>query len=184
MPILEQEQMLLFFITITIIVIVTLIVLNMPGQFQGWIKPEAVCTLYADRYAYYFSDIKAAVLKHNLDIPNAEALVAGLITVESSWNENARRYEPKIRDSSYGLMQIVPSYHPECDKEKLIADPIYNIDCGVGILSKYIADCNGDVEGGLRKYNTGSCTGQTYDPQYVQKILTYKAAFETCPPLA
>jgi soluble lytic murein transglycosylase-like protein len=172
----EHEILAGILLTIAVVTIATIIVLRMPGELQASIRPDIVCPLYEDKLNYYISDIRNAVQKYGLSsyTQNPEALVAGLITVESNWREDAVSNVGAI-----GLMQILPKAHPECDKERL-TDPAYNIDCGVAILTEYIASCNGDIEQGLAKYNTGECIGRTKPPDYAQKILAYQSTFGTC----
>ena len=125
---------------------------------------------YENEYNKYAAYIDAAVKQNNLNIENPKALVAALITQESLWNERAYRNEPQINDASYGLMQIVPSYHPECNTAKIKAYDIEeSINCGVKYLSDNLKEC-GTVEKALIKYNSGNCNGKTFDAQYVNKI--------------
>ena len=68
-------------------------------------------------------------------------------------------------------MKIVPTSNPECDASKLTSYDIdENLKCGIRFLSESIQTC-GTVEGALRKYNSGSCTGTTSDPRYVNHIM-------------
>lgn len=132
----------------------------------------------------YNGIITNAVKQYPLNgVKNPVALVSALISKESSWNEKATRVEPptatRASVTSYGLMQIIPDFHLECDGAKIRDfDATENINCGVRFLSTNIRDC-GSIEGGLRKYNTGNCNGNTYDSQYVQKIMTGTSSYKS-----
>jgi hypothetical protein len=136
---------------------------------------------YVTKYNTHKDEIATALSLYPLSgVQEPQALVAALISRESGWNERAYRSEPKLNDASYGLMQIVPSLHPECDSEKIKAyDSAESIKCGVRFLGQNIKDCSGSVEGALRKYNSGSCNGNTYDPNYVNQILNSDSTFKS-----
>ena len=130
---------------------------------------SSVDSSYMTGYNKYKDKVATQLSVFPLDgVSNPQALVAALIAKESDWNERA--YNPG--DPSYGLMQIVPKSHPECDASKLTSyDVDENLKCGIRFLSGNIRACGGSVEGALRKYNSGSCSGTTSDPNYVGYIM-------------
>ena len=119
-------------------------------------------------YNQYSRTIKNAADNYlrSSGIDNPEALVAAMITKESAWNKWAINPD----DPSYGLMQIVPSWHPECDVNKITSfDVNENIRCGVAFLSREIQRC-GSIKGALKAYNSGQCKGITTG-YYAENIL-------------
>lgn len=142
------------------------------------------------------------------DSPNA--LIAAIITQESTWN-------PKIVSSggAIGLMQLLPSTAAgECnlDSSKLV-DPESNVECGVIVLSKYsqrvekaVKDAGGDLSDrtnimklSLLSYNCGigcilnaiSANGPKYEDvyphlptaenkEYAEKVLSHFSNWQNC----
>lgn len=157
----------------------------------------ATCT--EENYNRYKDKIQEAITEHKLGqyVDEPEVLVAAVISQESQWNPNAYNEN----DPSYGLMQIVPKFHSECDTAKITSyDVEENIDCGVQFLASLAQEHMDDpprtyhckpgtapsysgVDAVIRYYNGWNtrCTdedGKTIgDPYYVENV---KNGFETC----
>lgn len=89
-----------------------------------------------------------------------ESWIRAVIETESSWNPNAYRYEEKIKDASYGLMQILGKtaiglgfdgdvYHD-------LYDPATNIDLGTRDLAQLIRSYGTDFRQVYSAYNSGN----------------------------
>jgi soluble lytic murein transglycosylase-like protein len=114
--------------------------------------------------------------KYSID-PN---LIRAFIKTESNWNINAYRYEPKIKDASYGLMQVLlKSGQMITGNSKLtvaqLKDPTVNIMIG----TKYIRDLidkygTQGMDAVYAAYNAGkpfkTKLGTYVNQQYVDKI--------------
>lgn len=88
-----------------------------------------------------------------------EEWIRAVIETESSWNPNAYRWEQKINDASYGLMQILGKtaiglgfdgdvYHD-------LYDPAVNIDLGTRDLAQLIRAYGNDFRRVISAYNSG-----------------------------
>lgn len=88
-----------------------------------------------------------------------EEWIRAVIETESSWNPNAYRWEAKIGDASYGLMQILGKtaiglgfdgdvYHD-------LYDPAVNIDLGTMDLAQLIRAYGNDFRRVYSAYNSG-----------------------------
>lgn len=94
-------------------------------------------------------------------------LILAVIAVESTFKERA--LSPK---GARGLMQILPSAHPETVKklggEHVLFDPEKNISAGSGILVHYLSRSRGDLSKALLRYN-----GSLKDPRsgYARRVL-------------
>jgi len=89
-----------------------------------------------------------------------ESWIRAVIETESSWNPNAYRYEDRIKDASYGLMQILGKtaiglgfdgdvYHD-------LYDPALNIDLGTRDLAQLIRSYGTDFRRVYSAYNSGN----------------------------
>jgi len=107
-------------------------------------------------YNQYDEIIMAASVNYGVEVP----LIKAVIMTESSFQPNAYRPEPAIKDGSYGLMQVLfrtavslgfpndPSQH-----QKLF-DPQINIDLGTKLRSQLQARYT-DVDEIYAAYNAG-----------------------------
>lgn len=93
------------------------------------------------------------------DIPSG--LILAIIKTESQFNPAAKRYEPKLKSHSLGLMQVMANYwvnSPTCPNikhESDLLDPDKNIGCGSKILSNLLNQYASTHEA-LIAYNGGS----------------------------
>ena len=147
------------------IAIAILIIVAVP-MMGGVGKTALACNhlQYIDKYNQYYSTIKSAIVKYNLQYTemNPYALVAAVIEQESSWKPNANG----DGGNSLGIMQINLKKHPECElNNNDVYDASKNIDCGVKFLSS-IASSNSYDKNKLYK-----CKQKTYTG--VQAILRY-----------
>lgn len=131
--------------------------------------PKKFIEGYEKNRGHIASAVKVHNLKKYSGNYNPYALIAAVISQESSWDEKARRYEDEINDSSYGLTQIIPTYHPKFNKKKLMKNPSYNIHAGAEILRNCLKRSNGNVELALKKYNGSSA--------YANRVLRYYKKF-------
>lgn len=85
--------------------------------------------------------------------------IQAVIQTESSWNPYAYRYEPKINDASYGLMQLLTStarglgYGGTPDG---LFDPDVNVDLGTRLLAQLRGRFGNDFTRVYSAYNSGS----------------------------
>jgi soluble lytic murein transglycosylase-like protein len=89
-----------------------------------------------------------------------EEWIRAVIETESSWNPNAYRYEEKIKDASYGLMQILGrtaiGLGFEGDVYHDLYDPALNIDLGTMDLAQLIKSYGTDFRRVYSAYNSGN----------------------------
>lgn len=121
--------------------------------------------------------VVAAAAKYALD-PN---LVRAVIQTESGWNIYAKRYEPKLNESSIGLMQLLLSTarsvlgQPDLTEEQL-ANPATNIEAGTKYLSM-LRSRYPNPDDMIASYNAGrpilASTGVYINQGYVDKVTTY-----------
>lgn len=87
------------------------------------------------------------------------ALILAHIKQESAFNPRAFRNEPKIKDASYGLMQLLLGTASKMDinatPEKLY-DPAYNITLGATYIAQNLARYPGDIQSAIASYNAGT----------------------------
>jgi soluble lytic murein transglycosylase-like protein len=85
------------------------------------------------------------------------ALVLGHMKNESSFNPKAYRYEAKLNDASYGLMQLLLSTAQKY--ENVTAQQLYDPETNIRIAMKYIRDnlndWSGNVRDAIAAYNAG-----------------------------
>lgn len=89
-----------------------------------------------------------------------EEWIRAVIETESSWNPNAYKYEAKINDASYGLMQILGKTAIglgfEGDVYNDLYDPALNIDLGTMDLAQLIRSYGTDFRRVYSAYNSGN----------------------------
>ncbi|NIP39998.1 MAG: transglycosylase SLT domain-containing protein [Candidatus Aenigmarchaeota archaeon] len=164
------------------------------------ITPVSVPNDFIARYSVHEDTIENSVKKYDFSqyYDEPEALIAGLISQESRWDEEA--ISPC---GAAGIMQFVPvtarnytlnvPVYPyeecnmqlcgkkvsscnactplECDPNDERFDPEKAIEAGVHLLYDNILRC-GSVEGGLRMYNSGKCHTEA-NPGYVSRVMGY-----------
>lgn len=88
--------------------------------------PGAIAITGLERY-------KSIIIRNGVTYAVDPCLIAGIIQKESSFNANAERFEPKLNESSVGLMQLLLStarqYEPDIGRVQLF-DPETNIRIG------------------------------------------------------
>jgi len=88
-----------------------------------------------------------------------ESWIRAVIETESSWNPNAYRYESKIKDASYGLMQLLGKTAIglgfKGDVYNGLYDPETNIDLGTRDLAQLRAIHGDDFRRVYSAYNSG-----------------------------
>lgn len=84
--------------------------------------------------------------------------IKAVIRVESNWNANAYRAEPRINDGSYGLMQVLLRTARGLgfagDASELF-DPVVNIPLGTGLLGNLRRQFGDDFRRVYSAYNSG-----------------------------
>lgn len=88
-------------------------------------------------------------------------LVLAQVEAESNWNPRAYRYEPKLREASYGLLQVLEStargigaLAPGESPEALF-DPARGLKAGVRYIKMQLAGAGGDWAKAAAAYNAG-----------------------------
>ena len=108
------------------------------------------------------------------------ALVMGIIAQESGFNSLAKRYEPKLDTSSYGLTQILyttaKDYGFTGDEDSLFDDNV-NLKFGLKYLKKQYDKYNQNIQDTISAYNLGTAkklsSGKYANQQYVNQVLSY-----------
>ena len=89
-----------------------------------------------------------------------ESWIRAVIETESSWNPNAYRYESKVKDASYGLMQVLGrtaiGLGFEGDVYHDLYNPAINIDLGTEDLAQLIHVHGTDFRRVYSAYNSGN----------------------------
>lgn len=99
--------------------------------------------------------IRSASLTY--DVP--EAWIRAVIDVESSWNPRAYRYEARINDASYGLMQLLGRTATAlgyAGSTEGLYDPQINIDLGSRLLGQLRSSYDDDFRRVYSAYNSGN----------------------------
>lgn len=107
-----------------------------------------------------------------------ESWIRAVITVESSWNPNAFRAEPRISDASYGLMQLLSrtagglgySGAPQG-----LLDPATNIALGTKYLAQ-LRQSYGEFKRVISAYNSGGPDNYLTNPQVAAHVAKVIAA--------
>lgn len=125
----------------------------------------------------YDDIIKEASTKYKID----SDLIRAIISVESSWNPKAYRYEPHIKDASYGLMQVLlktgksVASNPALTSAQLV-QPTVNILIGTKYLKQLSDRYNYYLDDVIAAYNAGSAIkklGFYINQSYVNKVKTW-----------
>lgn len=101
-------------------------------------------------------DDEIAYASKTYNVP--ESWIRAVIQVESSWNPRAYRYEAKINDASYGLMQLLSSTAYNLGHTGTVNDlydPFTNIMLGTKLLAENIGRFGDDFERVYSAYNSG-----------------------------
>jgi len=115
------------------------------------------------------------------------ALIKGIIKQESNWDVNASRYETKLGDSSWGLMQVLLATGKWIlGNDKLtisdLVNPAVNVTAGTKYIA-YLLNRFGNMRDAIAAYNAGSPKlgkdGKYINASYVDNVyrnyLMYKA---------
>lgn len=112
-------------------------------------------------------------------------LIKAVIATESSFNPNATRAEPQIRDASHGLMQILyqtAKMMGYAGTPEGLFDPAVNIQFGSAYLAHQVTRYQGDVPSAIAAYNAGTARknpdGTFTNQGYVDKVLGYWREFQ------
>lgn len=104
----------------------------------------------------YEAEISQAAERYNVP----EAWIRAVIQTESSWNPNAYRYEERLKDASYGLMQLLGrtaiGLGFEGDVYHDLYDPALNIDLGTKDLAELRRAYGTDFRRVYSAYNSGN----------------------------
>ena len=106
------------------------------------------------------------------------ALIKAHIKQESNWDVNASRYENKLKDSSWGLMQVLLTTaksilnNPNLAITELI-QPAVNIEAGTAYIAQNLSRF-GNMRDAIAAYNAGSPRlnkdGKYINQSYVDKV--------------
>lgn len=124
----------------------------------------------------YDDIIKSASKEYKIN----PVLIKAIIKTESNWKPNATRYEPKIKDTSYGLMQILTKTAKWISGNKNITgaqlkSPQLNILIGTRYL-RYLMNKYNNTDKVIASYNAGKPYYKKRDPSkftnqsYVDKV--------------
>lgn len=134
---------------------------------------ETADSMKTTKYDSYF---KEAAIKYNV----SESLLKGIAKAESD-------FDPKSLSGSgaMGIMQLMPATASELGVKDPY-DPRQNILGGAKCISQKLEEFNGDVRLALAAYNAGSGAVRragsvvpSYCKSYVNKVISYKEAYET-----
>jgi len=107
-------------------------------------------------YNKYDQIVQAASVNYGVSVP----LIKAVIMTESSFNPNAYRAEPAIKDGSYGLMQILfrtavgLGFPNDPQRANELFDPQVNINFGTKLLAQ-LQGRYSDVDEIYAAYNAG-----------------------------
>lgn len=110
-----------------------------------------------------------------------EALIRAVIMVESSGNPKAYRAEPKIKDASYGLMQLL-SKTAQWISGRIVSaaelfNPEINIELGTRYLRYQLTRYDGNIEAAAAAYNAGTAfrkkDGSYSNQSYVDEVMKW-----------
>lgn len=128
--------------------------------------------------------VESIAIRYGVD-PN---LVKGIIKKESNWDVNASRYEAHLKDSSWGLMQVLLQTAKEVlgntglTISQLIA-PETNIAAGTGYIAKQLGRYGGNVRDAIAAYNSGSVKknkdGSYINQSYVDDVYRNYMMYKT-----
>lgn len=117
------------------------------------------------------------------------ALIKATIKVESNWDVNASRYEASMKDTSWGLMQVLLNTgryilkNPKLTISQLI-QPKMNIEAGTAYLAYQLKRYRGSILDAIAAYNAGSAKQnpitRIYSNQgYVNKVYSNYVTYRT-----
>lgn len=135
-------------------------------------KTTSASSMKTTKYDAYF---KEAAQKYGV----SESLLKGIAKAESNFNPNDVSSAGAI-----GVMQLMPATAKELGVTNAY-DPRQNILGGAKCIKQKLKEFNGDVRLALAAYNAGSGAVKrnggvpSYCTTYVNKVLSYKAAYET-----
>jgi len=119
-------------------------------------------------------------------------LIRAFIKQESNWKADATRYEPKLKDTSYGLMQVLHGTakwvgdNTEITAAQL-SQPVVNIMLGAKYLRYLLDKYKQNLNDAIASYNAGkpyrTTFGKYINQAYVNSVLkhynTYKFGYWT-----
>ena len=131
--------------------------------------------------------IKQAEKKYGVPM----SLIKGIIAKESSFRSNAIRQEPRIRDASRGLMQVLGRTAKALgytDKPEDLLIPAVSIKYGTKLLNQNIKIAKGNVKNAVSAYNAGfsrkrkgdgkrNKNGRLINQDYVDDVYVYTGYF-------
>ena len=157
------------------------------GAAYLYLKPAAVGSVsqrpVPQRTKQRVMGYAGLMLRYGVEQGVNPALIASVITVESSGNRDAKGAAGEV-----GLMQILPStamWIGKVDPEQL-KDPAVNIQTGTGYLRYCVDQQAGSVAAGIASYNYGPGrvsieNGQVIAPQvvlnYARSVLGYVSEY-------
>lgn len=104
-------------------------------------------------------------------------LIRAVIWVESRGDPKAQRYERKIDDSSYGVMQVLLGTAIEMGFKggaPELLDPAANMHYGCRYLTKQLKRYGGDIPSAIAAYNAGGAykrRGRFVNQSHVDKVM-------------
>lgn len=121
------------------------------------------------------------------------ALIKAFIQVESNWDVNASRYEPHLKDSSWGLMQVLLKTakwmlgDDTLTISKLVT-PKVNIEAGTKYIKYQLNKYGGNVKDAIAAYNAGKVRklqdGSYKNQKYVDKVHRLYLQYRTGKPVS
>lgn len=138
----------------------------------GAAQTTSASSMKKTKYDAYF---KEAAKKYNV----SESLLKAIAKAESNFNAN-----DVSSAGAMGVMQLMPSTAESLGVDDPY-DPRQNIMGGAKCIAQKLKEFNGDVKLALAAYNAGSGAVRrsggipSYCKSYVNKVLSYKEAYET-----
>ena len=135
------------------------------------------------KLAPYSNIIESVAKKFKID-PD---MIRAIIWQESRGNPSVYRYEPHVKDTSYGLMQILSNTAkqvasafglPPITSVTMLYDPNLNILLGTAYFYQLLKRFNGNVYKAISAYNVGPnnkllLKGYIPNPHYVRSVLSW-----------
>ncbi len=116
------------------------------------------------------------------------ALIKAFIQAESNWDVNASRYEPHLKDSSWGLMQVLLKTakwmlgDDTLTISKLVT-PKVNIEAGTKYIKYQLTKYRGNTKDAIAAYNAGKVRklqdGSYKNQKYVDKVYGLYLQYKT-----
>lgn len=122
--------------------------------------------------------VKQASVKHGVE----PALIKAIIKAESDFNPYTTRYEAHLKDTSWGLMQVLLNTAREITNNKNLTSkelqrPDINVDIGTTYIAKQLKRYNGNIKDTIAAYNAGTAkkrsSGEYTNQIYVSKVYSY-----------